>query len=212
MTDKEQIIIDGINVKKCKHFCLEPQIPDMALAGFSKICGEEYIAKECEDNPDCCFKQLARKTQECEQKDERIIELTKEALSLKQECEELKERNKKIEDDWTSTANRNLDIEMENAKLQEKVKAYEKLALHITCPHCNKELGLILNGSEENINLFNRYRKALEEIEEFVLKVDGADECSYGDFNCSNCDDDCTCPTKVKRLILDIINKAKGEE
>ena len=56
------------------------------------------------------------------------------------------------------------------------------------------------------------YRKALEEIWNLVQKVSDADECPYGDFDCNNCDGDNTCPTKVKRLILDIISKAKGEE
>ena len=140
-----------------------------------------------------------------------ILDINKQLARKTQECEELKERNKKIEDDWTSTANRNLDIEMENAKLQEKVKAYEKIALHITCPHCNKELGLILNGSEENINLFNRYRKALEEIEEYLklptnVCLTDCPEYSIGQVCSQNCFEN-----RLK-LILNIINKAKGEE
>lgn len=68
------------------------------------------------------------------------------------------------------------------------------------------------NQRETYYKEFLKKDKALEEIEKLVLKVSGADECSYGDFNCSNCDDDCTCPTKVKSLILNIINKAKGGE
>lgn len=55
------------------------------------------LCKICGFEPNCYFKQLARKTQECDQKDERIIELTKEALSLKQECEELKKKLRELE-------------------------------------------------------------------------------------------------------------------
>ena len=65
--DKEQIMIDEVIVSDCKHFCLEAQIPEIPLAGSSNICCEENIAKECKDNPNCYFKQLARKTQECEE-------------------------------------------------------------------------------------------------------------------------------------------------
>ena len=197
MTDKEQIMIDGVDVSGCEYL------------KYDKIgCSADDCY--CRWN-DCRYKQLACKTQECEQKDERIIELTKAGRELKQECEELKERNKKIEDDWTSTANRNLDIEMENAKLQEKVKAYEKLALHITCPHCNKELGLILNGSEENINLFNRYRKAFEEIEKLAIKTnrDLCNNCGW--VNTISCIPSEYICGDIKQ-ILDIINKVKGEE
>ena len=60
-------------------------------------------------------------------------------------------------------------------------------------------------------NCLGCYRKALEEIENLMQTVSDADECSYGDFDCCNCDMDNSCPTKVKRLILDIISKAKGE-
>lgn len=72
MTDKEQIIIDGVDVSECKHFCLETQIPEIPLAGYSNICCEENIAKECKDNPNCYFKQLARKTAECKELKEQL--------------------------------------------------------------------------------------------------------------------------------------------
>ena len=137
MTDKEQIIIHGVDISECKEFyraCVNTQEPEV-------ICKKYEF---CSENPNCYFKQLARKTQECEE-------------------------------------------------LKEKVKAYEKLALHIKCPHCNNELGLILNGSEDNHNLFVRYRKALEDIEEFIEEEDW----SILDY--------------VFARIKDIISKAKGE-
>ena len=138
MTDKEQIICHGVDVSKCDRLNLNSAYgwddPDMC----SITC--------CKNGPNCLFKQLARKTQECR------------------------------------------ELEIKNVTLQNR---YQQVAGATTEAAC--------------------YRKALEEIEGLVSKVDGADECSYGDFNCSDCDDDCTCPTKVKRLILDIINKARGE-
>lgn len=53
MTDKEQIIIDGIDVGYCKFY------------GSQKSCMIRTHQK-CIKFPNCYFKQLARKTKECE--------------------------------------------------------------------------------------------------------------------------------------------------
>lgn len=102
MTDKEQIMIDGVNISECKHFCLEAQIPEIPFAGYSNICCEENTVKECKDNPNCYFKQLARKTQELEvickafdieyayDDNGKIYGRSNKLRSLEQECEELK--------------------------------------------------------------------------------------------------------------------------
>lgn len=53
MTEKEQIIIDGVNVSGCKF--------------FNDITESYYcFGIPCKDRPNCDYKQLARKTQECE--------------------------------------------------------------------------------------------------------------------------------------------------
>ena len=62
MTNKEQIIIDGVNVSECQDFYI-------STVGNNKYChcdcdNTPYLA--CKDNQNCYFKQLARKTQECE--------------------------------------------------------------------------------------------------------------------------------------------------
>lgn len=76
MTDKEQIIIDGVDVSKCKHF--HKTCAPFYSGGHSyfNVCRRDVFSS-CESNPNCTFKQLARKTQECEE--------------LKEKCEELKE-------------------------------------------------------------------------------------------------------------------------
>ena len=64
MTDKEQIMIDGVNVGGCKY-----------LNTFSDCDGYHYYCdladdiknEYCEYYKDCYFKQLARKTQECKE-------------------------------------------------------------------------------------------------------------------------------------------------
>ena len=138
MTDKEQIIIDGVDVRKCEYL-------KESFTGL--ICADCNKSNDCSKSPNCYFKQLARKEQECKE-------------------------------------------------LKEKLEAYENLALHIKCPHCNKELDLILDGTEEKISLFDRYRKALEEIEEVCL--------TYSDNHDAY--------ETVYKYILDVISKAKKEE
>ena len=93
--DKEQIIIDGCNVLKCRYYQYKtlkdcemryPESGDCEIGLINYLFnGNLDMEKLCVDNPNCYFKQLARKTQECEQKDERIIELTKECQRLKEQ-------------------------------------------------------------------------------------------------------------------------------
>lgn len=66
MTDKEQIIIDGINVRKCSN-----------LNKKDKVTCCEYYRTKCYEVSDCLFKQLARKTQECEEQENKIKKLRK---------------------------------------------------------------------------------------------------------------------------------------
>ena len=135
------IYLNGVDVSECVSFD--------KLNGQNICCYEDTredkipFANFCVENKDCYFKQLARKTHE---------------------CEELKERLERIEED-----------------------------LKYQCVDC-------MNVKSD------RYRKALEEIEK-ELKEDiycESQECGCDDFEeCLNC---------VKTQILDIINKAKGEE
>lgn len=90
MTDEEQIIIDGVDVTGCTWCDFEPDVEPYCCIND----GEDL---NCEDNPNCYFKQLARKTQECEQKEKELLsnekiinKLMKEVDELKQECEKLK--------------------------------------------------------------------------------------------------------------------------
>ena len=86
MTDKEQIIIDGVDVAGCKYF-----------NRFRNICHNKNLCCDCEKNQDCHYKQLKRKEQECEKlkayaqrQENQREEYYKEYLKLSQEYEELK--------------------------------------------------------------------------------------------------------------------------
>lgn len=97
MTDKE-IIIDGIDVSKCEYFKDGMCYAECDLEG--------YTDWECKDTElsNCYFKQLARKTQECEElkvyaqrQENQREEYYKEYLKLSQECEKYKQSLDEIE-------------------------------------------------------------------------------------------------------------------
>lgn len=56
MTDKE-IIVDGVNIIDCDYFYVEQETDQVKCDNYSGYCRE---------HKNCPFKQLARKTQECE--------------------------------------------------------------------------------------------------------------------------------------------------
>lgn len=62
MTDKEQIIINGVDVSKCDKLIVNQ------LYGYACNCEEDtHIISSCKNRHNCYYKQLARKTQECEE-------------------------------------------------------------------------------------------------------------------------------------------------
>ena len=70
--DKEQIIIDGCNVLKCRYYQYKtlkdcemryPESGDCEIGLINYLFnGNLDMEKLCVDNPNCYFKQLARKT------------------------------------------------------------------------------------------------------------------------------------------------------
>lgn len=135
MTDKEQIIIDDMEVlvQSCK-FWQEGHCDCYS-------CIDRY--PHCLDFPNCYFKQLARKTQECEELKDTLSKLTQ---------------------------------------------------------------GVVLPLSEpEVINLADRYRKALEEVEGLIQSTLDDFEEDDEEVQLSYCHN-------ISLQILDIISKAKEEE
>lgn len=81
MKDKEQIMIDGVDVSKCRYFLKDTEGQDYNTDEFVKGCceakgsciGYEFAGYGlCRGDKDCYFKQLARKTQECEELKDKI--------------------------------------------------------------------------------------------------------------------------------------------
>ena len=148
--DKEQIIND-VDVSGCEHLT-EIRGCWLSTCDYLKYKGN-ITSKVCKYNPNCYFKQLARKEQECEKAKQNaqdtyalwraLIEsfsiLQGEKIKLEQECEEIKEK-------------------YEALKLENQ-EGYEIVA---ELKHECEEL------KESN----DRYHKALEEIEKYAKEND----------------------------------------
>lgn len=190
MTDKEQIIIDG---KGCRYKTWDK---DCALTGDNH--GDNMKPCKFIDEKNCYYKQLARKTQECKKLNNKIIDM-----------------NSIIEDAAINLGNKDFTLydlpfeikklsqECENLKAEEKYlkqccqKAGEELAKH-SFEYDGKEKNLVVQAIELN-EKYEKFKKALEEIEEYVR--------DNSDFDKSD-----TLTSKTGAYdILNIINKAKGE-
>ena len=100
MTDKE-IIIDGVNVTGCEHFW---NIRDAEGLKICKInfdnnyfsngipCGER-----CSKHPNCYYKQLQRKEQECEEYKAQTKKYLADYYEENKKCEELKKYKKAVD-------------------------------------------------------------------------------------------------------------------
>lgn len=64
MTDKE-VIIHGVKVSKCGYLLELNNECECTIKGLG--INDSILSWNCKDNPNCHFKQLARKTQECEE-------------------------------------------------------------------------------------------------------------------------------------------------
>ena len=194
MTDKEQIIIDGVDVVGCKYF-----------NRFRSICHNKNLCCDCEKNPNCHYKQLKRKEQECKKLNNKIIDM-----------------NSIIEDAAINLGNKDFTLydlpfeikklrqECETLKAEEKYlkqccqKAGEELAKH-SFEYDGKEKNLVVQAIELN-EKYEKLKKALEEIEEVIDSI--FDRCLWRKT------DSCmpvynVCEELIKTL--DIINKTKGE-
>lgn len=131
MTDKEQIMIDGVDVSKCKQHrkCI---LPDNIGCKIDDML--------CCDKPNCEYKQLQRKEQECEELKKEIAFGNNGTLSDKIRVEVFKELN-----------NENNQLKAENDELKKKCNIY-------TCGIC---------GNKEDCNKLYKTLTEIKEIAEY---------------------------------------------
>ena len=186
MTDKEQIIIDGVDVSKCEFYM------HYDYGKFSHGCSlykDMFGLPVCCDIADCCkdcyFKQLARKTQECESLKEEIEVLKDNFDTATRDCNELIEELKQECE----------ELKKEIINKDEKIKELRFSVSDLTNRLC------FLNG-EKSFRIVD-LEQALDEIAAHYQKVIK---------NITNYDDSYDASISIKALhnISDIINKAKG--
>lgn len=181
MTDKEEIIIDSVNVAGC-----------VRLQDDEISCD---LGGECKGWGNCYYKQLARKTQECEK------------LSIL--VQEESARNGYVEYELNDKLKQKTQ-ECENLKAEEKYlkqccqKAGEELAKH-SFEYDGKEKNLVVQAIELN-EKYEKLKKALEEIEKVINNI--LNSClGRNTVSCRPAHN--VCGDLIN--ILNIINKAKGE-
>lgn len=161
MTDKP-IMIDGTDVSGCKLYREDNGViaPD-GTAERTDLC---YLTNDyCGNNPNCYFKQLARKTRECEEWRLQATSLSyaDEICALEidlshkiQECEELKKAN----DTLTLTRNKLIgDLCITEENLKDYIEHYNK--------QCN-ELDQL---KAENEKLKNEIEACYNQVEDFDI-------------------------------------------
>ena len=84
MADK-QIMVNDVNVSGCEHLT-EIRGCWLSTCDYLKHKGN-ITSKVCKYNPNCYFKQLARKTAECEQKEKELKELKRQYKLSCLDCE-----------------------------------------------------------------------------------------------------------------------------
>lgn len=129
-TDKEQIIIDGIDVSGCLFY--QSNFEEDYDVQIKHFCSNWHNSCESVNNSNCYFKQLQRKTQECEEIQEKYEALKLEnqegyeiVAELKQECEKLEDFRTLARDVFTFGDS---DVDDENfiKYLQEYSRSYEE--------------------------------------------------------------------------------------
>mgnify|MGYP000195430356 FL=1 len=231
MTDK-QIIINNVDVSGCEFRFRTFGCDCMSSNGTVKISTE---GTHCVDNPNCYFKQLQRKEQECEKLKKIIENQRKEIYRHRHKQAELKERIKTLDGkditvqitesefaEYQSLKKQHDELISINNKRKDEIKTlkymlYEERELRTETFKANFKIAKLERAIASNKSRFSlefsRYRKVLEDIEVVINNLEKQDILTLPDFslqeNYKIIMKQCT---EGYRQILNLISKAKGEE
>lgn len=180
--DKEPIMIDGVDVSECVHY------EDLSCTAFRDSCGYPL---DCKDFFFCNYKQLARKTQECEELKIKLIQKDEVNMFF----------NTPIEG-WDNDPCGICPHKAENEELKKEIiNKNEKI----------KELRFSVSDLTNRLCYLNAEKSF--RIVDLEQTLDGIEKELKEDIYCENqecgCDDFEECLKCTKEHILDIINKAK---
>ena len=192
MTNKEEIIIDGVGVSGCEYVCTTA----FCNIGCKLPFNEEIY---CGNNPNCYYKQLQKEkfenlnNRQMVESAENLIyensELYKNLKEKEQECEELKKRATIAEDNFACEVQARLYHQNEWLKFSKECEELKKQL------ETSEKWRIKAESLNEKLELNNgRYRKALEEIEKIVS----------GNYEILD--------PLAKQQISSIVNKAKEKE
>ena len=120
MTDK-QIIIDGVDISKCKHYDEVFNYCDQSYLGEGGLLKNTKNPKRCECSPNCYYKQLKRKEQECD----------KLYIQLKADEEYHKEEENTLRKIIKNKEERNIELYKENNKLKQTLTEIKEIAENV---------------------------------------------------------------------------------
>ena len=186
MTDK--IIIDEVNVYECEHYIRGECTAKYYLENGYEI--RNFF--DCEKFPNCYYKQLQRKTAECEELNRK---LNNEKIADKSEIEI-----------FNQTC---LDLQEE---LKESISKFEELKIKLMQKdEVNAFFNIPIEGWSsdpcaicESKNEYQRYKQVLEEIEEYCKK--------HIKMRLKNCHYQYTNNSRILVPIKKILDKAKEAE
>ena len=144
MTENKPMMIDGIDVSECTHYSGGECLIDYYLLYGYEISYYGY----CKDCKDCYFKQLARKTQKCEELSKNSIGFAKKCQKLELEIFHLKDKNNVL------------------TRQQDQLKAVKKLAEQKL-----EQIRQIVNKLSLSIN-WNINKNAYEKLQSIIQIID----------------------------------------
>lgn len=190
MTDKQEMIIDSVDVSGCSALC----------CGNTCFLSRHYSFTEpkhkqwCSDNPNCHFKQLQRKTAECEELKKQLE--TAEKWRIKAEG-----LNEKLE-------LKNTCYRKALEELREECEEHRNNAESYCASY---QSSCVVNAKITDIAF--KYKQALNEILNIIKDLENTDILTFPDFSTEE-----NYKMIMKQCnsgyveILDIINKAKEEK
>lgn len=195
MTENKPIMIGGVDVSKCKFF----KIKDCDEIETPYICGIEYPKDAfiinapdlcCEQNPNCLFKQLARKTQELEQlqkdylldhrdDDENTIPLIQQIRDrldlvdeLETECEELNKTITNLENIRDEFSTKLDQLKAENKELKANNEKWKTIDITFNNGVAKTQILDLSLAEYSKLKLEkDRAEQKLEKIKEFATAL-----------------------------------------